>query len=119
MRYDTRPPMQNDTEPLRIDRAMTAQEIYRGIDVLNDSDIQQPGPPRRAIVLTVRTITVVQVRGHGGISRARDTLRHFLHKIIHTALVLNDHDSRKRARPTRYADIEPHVCTIDLDAFPE
>src|SRR5262245_4049363 len=109
----------NNAEPLCINRAMLAQELHRGVDVLDNVDIQQPGSPCRAIVLTVRTVTVVQVRSHSGISCTRDPLRHFLHKIIYTTLMLYDHDSRKRARPARHADIEPHVCTIDLDAFPE
>src|SRR4029450_11166784 len=109
----------NNAKPLRINRAMAAQEFDSGVHVFDASDILQPSSPRRALVLTVRTVTVVQVRGHSGISRTRDPLRHFLHKIIDATLMLNDHDSRKRARSTWHADIEPHVCTIDLDAFPE
>src|SRR5215510_14456180 len=109
----------NNAEPLRINRTMADQEVDRGVHVFDDSDILQPSSPCGAIVLTVRAITVVQVRSHGGISRARDPLRHFFHKIIHTTLMLNDHDRRKQACPTRYADIESHVCTVDLDAFPE
>jgi hypothetical protein len=40
---------------------------------------------------------MVQVRSDGGISRTRDPLRHFLHKIIYATLMLNDHDRRKWA----------------------
>src|SRR5215475_8519958 len=93
----------NNAEPLCINRAMANQEVDRGVYVFDDSDILQPSPPCGAIVLTVRAIAVVQVRSHGSISRACDTLRHFLHKIIYTTLMLNDHHRRKRACPTRYA----------------
>src|SRR5262245_57031025 len=110
IRHPTTHAEPDNAKPLRINRAMANQEVHRSIDVLDDIDIQQPGSPRRAIVLTVRTITVVQVRGHGSIARARDTLRHFLHELIDATLVLNDHDSGKWARPARYTDIEPHVC---------
>jgi hypothetical protein len=98
---------------------MALEKIHRGVHIFDDRDIPQSGAPHGTIVLAVRAVTVVQLRGDPDVSRTGDALCHILHELIDPSLVLNDHDSGKRALPVGDAYIQLHILAIDLDALPK
>jgi hypothetical protein len=95
------------------------KKVHGGVHILDDRDIPQSSPARGTIVRAVGAVTVVQYRGNPDVSRRGDALRHVLNELIDPALVLNDHDCRKRALPLRDAHIQLHILAIDFDALPK
>jgi hypothetical protein len=61
---------------------------------------------------------VVQLRSDPEIPGAGNALGHLLHKVIHTALMLNNHHGRNRAYAVWLTDVEAHGVAIDLDTLP-
>jgi hypothetical protein len=98
---------------------MAFEKVHGGVHILDNRDIPQSGPPRGTIIRAVRAVTVVQHRGNPDESRTGDALRHILNELIDPSLVLNDHDSGKRALPVGDAHIQLHILAIDLEALPK
>jgi hypothetical protein len=64
---------------------------------LDDGDIAQAGSARRAIVLAVWPIAVIEVGCYANITRLGNAPGHVLHEVIDPALMLDDHHGGKGA----------------------
>jgi hypothetical protein len=98
---------------------MAFEEVYSSVHIFDNSDVPQSSPPCGAVIRAVRAVTVVQYRGDPDVSRGGDALCHILDELINPSLVLNDHDSGKRALAVRDTYIQLHVLALDLDALPK
>src|SRR6516162_2111243 len=74
----------------------TAQKVYCGIHVLDDSDVLSAGDPLTVVAVHFRRVSMVEVGSYGHVAGLGDTACHFLRKLANTILVLNNDDRWNR-----------------------